>query len=132
MKAISMMQPYAELFVSGRLKVDDRTWPTAYRGEVLVHASKKLDLAYYQFAVERLGWPLPHPGQLAQGGVVGVVDLVGCLPAAAGGDPQWRPNPERSHFGAPGYHGLVFANPRRLPFHACHGSLGLFDIQLPS
>lgn len=129
-KAISMMQPYAELFVRGLLKVDDRGWSTRHRGELAVHASKKFDLAYYRFVVDRLGWQLPEPRLFDQGGVVGLVDLIDCLPPAQDTD-AWQPNPERAHFGAPGYFGLVFANPRRVAFHACRGSLGLFDVRLP-
>ena len=43
MKCLSLKQPYAELLVSGRKTIELRTWNTKFRGEFLVHASKKVD-----------------------------------------------------------------------------------------
>ena len=40
MKALSLKQPYAELVVSGKKKIELRKWNTKFRGEFLVHASK--------------------------------------------------------------------------------------------
>ncbi len=43
MKALSIKQPYAELIVSGRKKIELRKWNTKFRGEFLIHASKVPD-----------------------------------------------------------------------------------------
>ena len=43
MKCLSLKQPYAELLVSGKKTIELRTWNTKFRGEFLVHASKKID-----------------------------------------------------------------------------------------
>jgi len=43
MKCLSLKQPYAELLVSGRKTIELRTWNTKFRGEFLIHASKKID-----------------------------------------------------------------------------------------
>ncbi len=43
MKALSLKQPFAELVVSGRKKIELRKWNTNFRGEFLVHASKNPD-----------------------------------------------------------------------------------------
>ena len=43
MKCLSIKQPYAELMVSGKKTIELRTWNTKFRGEFLVHASKKID-----------------------------------------------------------------------------------------
>jgi len=40
MKVLSLKQPYAELVVSGRKKIELRKWNTKFRGEFYVHASK--------------------------------------------------------------------------------------------
>src|SRR3989344_6344231 len=40
MKALTLKQPFAELVVSGRKKVELRKWNTKFRGEFLIHASK--------------------------------------------------------------------------------------------
>lgn len=41
MKAISIKQPWAFLVCSGIKDIENRTWPTKFRGRVLVHASAK-------------------------------------------------------------------------------------------
>lgn len=43
MKALSLKQPYAELIVSGKKKIELRNWNTKFRGEFFVHASKNVD-----------------------------------------------------------------------------------------
>jgi hypothetical protein len=43
MKCLSIKQPHAELLVSGRKTIELRTWNTKFRGEFLIHASKKID-----------------------------------------------------------------------------------------
>lgn len=43
MKCLSLKQPYADLLVSGMKTIELRTWNTKFRGEFLVHASKKVD-----------------------------------------------------------------------------------------
>lgn len=39
MKALSLLQPWASLVVTGAKKLETRSWGTAYRGELLIHAS---------------------------------------------------------------------------------------------
>ena len=43
MKALSLKQPFAELVVSGKKKIELRKWNTNFRGEFLIHASKNPD-----------------------------------------------------------------------------------------
>ncbi len=40
MKVLSLKQPFAELVVSGKKKIELRKWNTKFRGEFLIHASK--------------------------------------------------------------------------------------------
>lgn len=40
MKALSIKQPWAALVVHGIKDIENRTWSTKRRGEVLIHASK--------------------------------------------------------------------------------------------
>jgi hypothetical protein len=42
-KAISLWQPYAVLCAVGAKRFETRGWETAYRGPLLIHASRKLD-----------------------------------------------------------------------------------------
>jgi len=43
MKALSLKQPFAELILQGRKKIELRKWNTKFRGEFLIHTSKKSD-----------------------------------------------------------------------------------------
>jgi len=43
MKCLSLKQPYAELLVCGKKTIEVRTWNTKFRGQFLVHASKKIN-----------------------------------------------------------------------------------------
>ena len=38
MKALTVLQPYAWAIVTGLKKIENRTWPTSHRGELLIHA----------------------------------------------------------------------------------------------
>lgn len=39
-KALSLLQPWASLVVTGAKKIETRSWTTSYRGTLLIHASK--------------------------------------------------------------------------------------------
>lgn len=43
MKALTICQPYAELICTGEKRVENRTWPTRYRGPLAIHAGKSRD-----------------------------------------------------------------------------------------
>jgi ASCH domain len=43
MKCLSLKQPYAELLVAGKKTIEVRAWNTKFRGQFLVHASKKIN-----------------------------------------------------------------------------------------
>lgn len=45
MKAISIWQPWATLIASGVKAHETRHWPTEHRGQIAIHASKRLDFA---------------------------------------------------------------------------------------
>jgi activating signal cointegrator 1 len=40
MKALTISQPFASLIVSGAKFIENRGWPTNYRGELAIHAGK--------------------------------------------------------------------------------------------
>ncbi|OMP66893.1 ASCH domain-containing protein [Domibacillus epiphyticus] len=43
MKVLSMIQPWASLFVHREAKYETRSWRTSYRGTLAIHTSKKMD-----------------------------------------------------------------------------------------
>lgn len=66
MKALSLKQPYAELILQGKKKIELRTWNTKFRGEFLIHASKILD----KEAMQKFGFK-----ELPTGAIVGKTTL---------------------------------------------------------
>jgi len=82
MKAISLWQPWASLWLTDAKVHETRHWPTSYRGWLLVHAAKrKVD----DFGGERIGDICDglfghHWGQdLPRGAIIGAVNLIDCL-----------------------------------------------------
>jgi hypothetical protein len=63
-KCLSLKQPFAELLVSGRKTIELRTWKTDFRGDFLIHASKKID----KVACER---NKIDPNSLITGAIIG-------------------------------------------------------------
>lgn len=58
MKAITIKQPFASLITAGLKEYEFRTWKTAYRGELLIHAGKSVDAeAMKRFAGYGLTFP---------------------------------------------------------------------------
>lgn len=43
MKVITIKQPFATLIAEGLKEYEFRTWKTKYRGEILIHAGKRID-----------------------------------------------------------------------------------------
>ncbi|MFA6327738.1 MAG: ASCH domain-containing protein [Bacilli bacterium] len=43
MKVITIKEPWATLIINGLKEYEFRTWKTNYRGEILIHTSKKVD-----------------------------------------------------------------------------------------
>ena len=64
MKCLSLIQPYAQMVVLGKKTIELRKWNTKFRGEFLIHASKKVDLE----ACKKLGF---DPKDLPRGAIIG-------------------------------------------------------------
>ena len=93
MKVLTVRQPWASAIVRGLKDIENRTWPTNYRGELLIHAgsakpSKELIATY-----ERLYGALPEG--MVYGAIVGKVTVTDCVadsdsPWAFGGHWHWK------------------------------------------
>ena len=129
-KALSLKQPFAWLIANGYLLVDDRTWGTQYRGPVLIHASKGLYKAYYDYLKSNTDIPLPSKDKLEYGGVVGIANLVLCC--RPGDLPASISHEQRTHFGGvhQEYFGFLFEQARPLALMPCRGKLGIFEIDV--
>ena len=113
MKGLSIRQPWAWLICFGGKDIENRCWPTRFRGAFLLHAAKGMTRAEYDEVAEFAN--LPPFARLERGGIVGVARLVDCVQAHRS---QWFNGP----------FGFVLAEVRPLPFIACPGALGFFEV----
>lgn len=75
-KALTVKQPWAALIMAGIKDVENRAWPTRYRGELLIHAGKA-----YDETVDLSALDVSPTDQLlaAHGEIVGTVQLRDCV-----------------------------------------------------
>jgi len=72
MKAITICQPYAHMIcVTQEKRVENRSWPTRYRGEILIHAGKSREW----LTSDNFGVPLMD---MQFGAIIGKANLVLC------------------------------------------------------
>jgi hypothetical protein len=117
MKCLPVCQPWAWAIIHGPKRVENRSWSTTYRGPLLIYAGRSRRF----LGDTRLpdGTPIPPESELVFGAILGLVDLVGCVPVAdVSADPF-----------AEGPICLVLANSR--PFQTpipYQGALRIFDV----
>lgn len=119
-RALSLLQPWASLVASGRKRIENRPRPTRLLGFVLIHASQapKDPMGCVEMC-QRLGVEPPDPATVRRGGIVGLVEITGCVTSSA--DPWF--------FDRPGNHGYTLANACPLPFVPCKGALGFWRVR---
>lgn len=117
--ALSLIQPWAELVVSGRKTIELRTWNTKFRGKFFVHASMKTD----KNKCKELGI---NPEILVNGAVIGSCELTDVVKYSS------REELEKSsskHFATeykiPCY-GFILKNAEKINPVECKGKLGFF------
>ena len=119
-KALSVMQPWAWLIVNRHKAIENRDWPTRYRGPIAIHAGRKVDaecdgdLGMCCHPVTGDHYDPGIPVEWERGGIVGVADIVDCVEHS---DSPWFV----------GRYGFVLANQRTVPFIPVKGALGFFD-----
>jgi hypothetical protein len=123
MKALSIRQPWAWLIVNGHKDIENRTWSTKFRGRVLIHAGTGMTRDEYDDALAtalHVGYRsyFPPRDQLERGGIVGVVTIVGCAA------PENRVSP----WHMADQFGFQIVDAKPVPFVACKGALGFFDV----
>src|SRR6476646_5512325 len=81
MKAITLWQPWASLIAWGEKQYETRSWYTAYRGPLAIHAGKMDDTvellecnSFYREAFDRAG--VSYELRLPAGCVLCIVDLI--------------------------------------------------------
>jgi len=127
--ALSLKQPWAALLVGGRKTIEVRSWPTARRGRILIHAARVSDerpaaWAYVDAELELLARTC--------GGIIGMAELADCTPyrsleafvsdrAKHLNEPEW--------FVPPVLYGFTFDKPQWVPFHPYPGWMRFFPVE---
>ena len=119
--ALSVRQPWAWAIMHGGKDIENRSWQAVNhglnrRGRVAIHAAKGMTQTEYSDASEfmaRIGVRCPHAAELARGGIIGSVDVIGVCTAS----------PSPWFFGP---RGLVLRDPEPCAFTPAQGALGYF------
>ena len=118
MKALSLKQPFAELILQGKKKIELRKWNTSFRGEFLIHASKNPD----EEAMKEFGFK-----DLTCGAIVGkaVLKDVKCYK-----DEEEHKKDKKLHLasGIWGDYGFILDDVVRVKPVFCKGSLGFWRV----
>lgn len=127
-KALSIRQPWAWLIAHGYKDVENRTWPTNFRGKLLIHAGQTMTRADYEAcvifcnaldSVHIPDFPSFEALQSELGGIVGECEIIDC---GEQDDNPWFVGP----------HGFVIRAARVLPFRKCKGALSFFTPNFQS
>ena len=129
MKALTICQPYAHLIVRGEKRVENREWPTRYRGPLAIHAGKNRawtdadEIGYYA----REGDPMEF------GAIVGIARLVDVLNIACidRGDYDQRFPWLRGHRHTEGTWCWVLDQVQRINPMPARGAQGLWEWPIP-
>lgn len=115
MKALSIRQPWADAIVYHGKDVENRGWPTRFRGPLLIHAAKTWGPGERETLRDLVSDGLiPEDAPAPQlGGIIGRAEIVDCVTEM---DSPWFFGP----------YGLVLRNVEPLPFRPCRGALGFF------
>ncbi len=122
MKALSILQPWAWLIMAGHKDIENRRWPTSYRGWFLIQAGKKWgaeqedDLDECQEDFPEIPWESAH---FHRGGCIGIAEIVDCVQHS---DSEWFSGP----------YGFVIRNARPIVPFKFRGQLGWFDVPIIS
>jgi hypothetical protein len=111
LRVITVRQPFATLIAAGHKRIENRSWPTSYRGTLAIHAG---------LAVERdalAQWAHLLPDELPTGMILATVQLTDC---------QFDTKTDHP-FAEPQHWHWTLANPEPLPEPIpCRGRLGLW------
>ena len=118
MKALSLKQPFAELILQGKKKIELRKWNTKFRGEFLIHSSKVPD----KDAMKKFGF-----SDLPLGKILGKARLIDVKKYS---NELEHSKDNNLHLASSfwGNYGFILNNVERIPEIECKGKLGFWDF----
>jgi hypothetical protein len=79
-RCLSLRQPFAHLILMGIKTVENRRWPTKYRGRLWIHAAKTLDVKSWSDVFDGDDFAeLPALSALPLGAVIGAAEVWDCV-----------------------------------------------------
>ena len=120
MKTLTVRQPWAWAIIHGSKRIENRSRPTKYRGPLLIHAGQTR-AEFKDSDYSQLMPGLPPVDDLPFGAIIGVVDVIDCLPVE---DVEAGPFVE-------GPWCWMLKDPRPLGPIPWRGQLGLFEADPP-
>lgn len=126
MKAITLIQPWATLIALGEKQFETRGWSTDHRGQLAIHAGKKIDFEACEFpgikaTLAKHG--IRDPRDLPTGSVIAICSIFDCVKMAESRDirfnasvPGYKLTPKEYAFGeyAPGRFAWILASLKKL------------------
>jgi predicted transcriptional regulator len=122
MNVLSLKQPFAELVVSGKKKIELRNWNTKFRGEFLVHASKTPD----KESMKKFNFE-----SLPTGAIIGKANLVDVKEYKTEEEQNMDKNLHLAD-SSWGKYGFVLENAERMKEIPINGKLGFWEFLFPS
>jgi hypothetical protein len=125
-RCLTVRQPWAWAIMEGVKDVENREWATMYRGPLFIHAAV---VPAFKWAPGQIldddETELPPMAELEYGAILGVVDLVDCVPADELLDPMSLVCCNELFVSGP--YCWMLENPRRLEMPVmCKGQMGLW------
>lgn len=82
-RAITLRPPWAWAVVRAGKRIENRSWPTSYRGSIYIHAGcariTSQERASLAQRLQTLGMQYPDESEMARSAIVAVAILVGCV-----------------------------------------------------
>jgi hypothetical protein len=119
LKAITVKPVWAWAIIYAGKNIENRSWPTHFRGPVAIHASKNMSRSEYEEAKNLVPprWrnKLPAYEDLPRGVIIGVVEIVDCVTESK--SPWYL-----------GDYGFVLKNRRPVKPIPCSGALSFWNL----
>jgi len=120
MKALSIKQPFAELILQGRKKIELRKWNTKFRGTFYIHTSGNID----KEMMKKYGFK-----ELPKQSIVGKARLVDVKKYE--NEKEFLDDKDK-HLGSNiklGKYGFILEDVKRVKSFSYKGQLGFFDVK---
>ncbi len=127
--ALSIKQPWAALLIAGKKSIEVRSWYSAVRGRIFIHAAKIADdrPEAWQWVTDEM-----RPLTELAGGIIGEMELFAVKAyrnqASFNADRLQHLN-EPEWFQPKGLYGFQFRNPKTLPFRPYSGNVRFFTVE---